>query len=138
MKTQSKIIVRYAETDQMGIAHHSVYPVWYEVARSDYIKQIGMTYSEMEKEGVMTPVVELTSKYRLPACYEDELTIEVCIGRLSPARIEFLYMIYKNGEERPINTGSTMHAWVGKDMAPFNLKKHRPDLYAKIEHCKEN
>ena len=82
MKTQSNIVVRYAETDQMGIAHHSVYAVWYEVARSDFIKQIGMTYSEMEKEGVMTPVVELTSKYRLPACYEDELTIEVSIGRL--------------------------------------------------------
>ena len=59
MKSESKIVARYAETDQMGIVHHSVYPVWYEVARTDFIKQVGMTYTQMEQIGIMLPLVEL-------------------------------------------------------------------------------
>ena len=63
MISETKIIARYAETDKMGIVHHSVYPVWYEVARTEGIKKIGISYSEMEKLGIMTPLSELNCKY---------------------------------------------------------------------------
>ena len=63
MISKSQVVVRYAETDQMGIAHHANYPIWYEIARTDLIKNIGMTYSEMEHMGVMTPLVELGCRY---------------------------------------------------------------------------
>lgn len=69
MKSRSRIIVRYAETDQMGVVHHAVYPVWYEVARTDFIKQVGMTYSQMEQMGIMLPLIELQCRYLLPAHY---------------------------------------------------------------------
>ena len=75
MISESKIIVRYQETDQMGIAHHSVYPVWFEVARTDFIKKLGITYSEIEKMGVMLPLTEVTCKYYKGTRYEDELTV---------------------------------------------------------------
>jgi len=131
MYSESKIVVRYAETDKMGIVHHSVYPIWYEIARTNFIKSIGITYSELEKKGVMLPLIELTSKYILPANYEDELTIRIKIQKLTPARIIFGYEIYN--KEKLINTGTTTHAFVGKNLKPINLKKNMQDIYNKIE-----
>ncbi len=132
MISQTKITVRYAETDQMGIVHHSVYPIWYEAARTEAIKKIGITYSALEKNGIMTPLVELNSKYIIPAEYEDVLTIHVEIAKLTPARIVFNYQIFKVGIEKPINTGSTVHAWVGRDLKPINLKKQYPEIFEKM------
>ena len=132
MISETKIVVRYAETDRMGIVHHSVYPIWYEAARTDAIKKIGITYSALEKNGIMTPLAELNCKYIFPAEYEDVLTIKVDISKLTPARIVFCYEVYKDGIEKPINTGSTVHAWVGKDLKPINLKRQFPDIYEKV------
>ena len=132
MMTKTQITVRYAETDQMGIVLHSVYPIWYEAARTEAIKKIGMNYSNLERNGVMLPLVELNCKYNVPAEYEDVLTIMVEIAKLTPARIVFHYQIFKDGIEKPINTGSTIHAWVGKDLKPINLKKQYPEIFEKI------
>lgn len=129
--SESKVIVRYAETDKMGIVHHSVYPIWYELARTDFIKLAGLTYSQMEASGVKTPLVELNCKYIKPADYEDELTIRVTIGKLTPARVQFNYEVYK--QDILINTGYTVHAWVGEDLKPLNMKKHKPEIYEKIQ-----
>ena len=138
MISKTKVTVRYAETDKMGIVHHSVYPIWYELARTEIIKKIGMSYSELEQKGIMTPLAELNCKYKLPAEYEDVLTIEVEISKLTSARIVFNYKVFKDGLEFPINTGSTIHAWVGKDLKPINLKKKFPDIYKKINELIEN
>ena len=138
MISETKITVRYAETDKMGIVHHSVYPIWYEAARTEAIKKIGITYSALEKNGIMTPLVELNSKYVLPAEYEDVLNITVEISKLTPARIVFNYQVFKKGIEKPINTGSTIHAWVGKDLKPINLKKQFPEIFEKISELVEN
>lgn len=132
MISETKITVRYAETDQMGIVHHSVYPIWYEAARTEAIKKIGITYSALEKNGIMTPLVELNSRYIVPAEYEDVLTIQVEIAKLTPARIVFNYQVFKEGIEKPINTGSTIHAWVGKELKPINLKKQFPEIFEKV------
>ena len=132
MISQTKITVRYAETDKMGIVHHSVYPIWYEAARTEAIRKIGMTYSALEKNGIMTPLVELNSRYIFPAEYEDVLTICVEISKLTPARVVFNYQIFKEGIDKPINTGSTVHAWVGKDLKPINLKKQYPEIFEKV------
>lgn len=130
MISESKLIVRYAETDKMGIVHHSVYPIWYEVGRTDFTKKMGIPYAYMEEIGILTPLVELNCKYTEPAYYEDELTIKTKIKRLTPARIVFEYEVLKN--ERIINVGSTTHAWVGRDLRPMNMKKHFPEIYEKL------
>ncbi|MEG0230260.1 MAG: thioesterase family protein, partial [Oscillospiraceae bacterium] len=72
-KFKTKIVARYAETDQMGVVHHSVYPIWYEVARTEFIKHIGISYSQMEKMGVMTPLAHLQCDYKNATKYEDEV-----------------------------------------------------------------
>lgn len=135
MYSESKFDVRYAETDQMGIVHHSVYPIWYEAGRTDFTKKLNMTYAQMEREGVMTPLVELTSQYKKPAHYGDTVMVRTSIQKLTPARIIFYYEVYR-GEEL-LATGTTMHAWTGRNLKPMNLKKHRPDLYEMMEKTME-
>lgn len=138
MISKSTIVVRYAETDQMGIAHHSEYPVWYEVARTDLIKWIGITYTQMEQMGVMLPLSELTCRYKGAARYEDVLTVTAQVESISAARITFAYAVYKEGEEKPINTGSTTHGFVDSHtFRPINMKKKFPDLYNKMENMIE-
>lgn len=127
MSFKTKVIVRYAETDQMGIAHHSVYPIWYELARTEFIKTVGLKYSELEALGVMTPLVKLECKYIRPSLYEDELEIEVKVEELTGVKIIFVYTIYKDGII--LNEGKTVHALVGKDLRPINVKRKYPEVY---------
>lgn len=136
--SNTKISVRYAETDKMGIAHHSNYAIWYEAARTDLIKKIGITYSEMENIGVAVPLVELQCKYISAAYYEDELTIEAELTKISPVRLEFEYKVYKDDFHKPISTGKTVHAMVNKEMRPVNVKKNFPDLYRMLESALED
>ena len=132
--TKSHVCVRYAETDQMGVVHHAVYPIWFELARTDFIKVIGLTYSQMEQDGILLPVAELTACYRIPAKYEDELTVETHIEKITPARIVFGYRIYQDNdpEKTVMVEGTSTHAWVDRTMRPMNMKKIHPELYSKI------
>lgn len=132
--TKSHVCVRYAETDQMGVVHHAVYPIWFELARTDFIKVIGLTYSQMEQDGILLPVAELTARYRIPAKYEDELTVETHIEKITPARIVFGYRIYQDNdpEKTVMVEGTSTHAWVDRTMRPMNMKKIHPELYSKI------
>lgn len=138
--TKSQISVRYAETDQMGVVHHAVYPVWFEQARTEFIRTIGITYSQMEAMGILLPVYELTARYLRPAKYEDELTVETNISRITPARIVFAYRIYRTADETQtvLTEGTSTHAWVDREMRPLNMKKNHPELYGQIaEMAKE-
>ena len=137
MITKSFVTARYAETDQMGVIHHSVYAVWYELARTDFIKKVGISYSKMEEMGILLPLSKLTCKYHQATLYEDEITIETRILALTPSRIQFGYTVYKKGVEKPVNTGSTLHGWTDKALKPFNMKKRYPELYETILNAME-
>ncbi len=134
MASYSEITVRYAETDCMGIVHHATYPIWFEVARTDYIKAVGMSYSEMESRGVMLPVTGITCKYHQPAKYEDVLVIEAKISRFTPARIEFYYTVRKKGEDTVLCEGTSSHGFVDAGtFRPLNFRKAMPELYQRME-----
>ena len=136
MITSSEITVRYQETDQMGIVHHSVYPIWYEVARTDFCKEMGLRYAEMEEMGIMTPIYEVHSHYKIPARYDEVLTIQTTVKNLTPYRIEFRYEIFKGNQK--IHFGETVHVWVdSKTFKPLNLKKYYPEIFALIENTIE-
>lgn len=133
MIAQMKVRARYAETDQMGIIHHAVYPVWYEEARSDYCRQIGLPYSQMEKLGVMNPLLSLECRYLRPCRYEDQVLVKTWISELSASRIRFCYALYLPEEDMPVHLGSTQHAWVdAHTFRPLNLKKKYPQWYEKF------
>jgi acyl-CoA thioester hydrolase len=130
MVTETHLIVRYAETDKMGIVHHSNYAVWFEAGRTDFIKKAGITYSEIEQRGVMLPLIELKCKFKVPAHYEDEIVIKTRIEEMTNTRIRFYYEAVRLGDMPVIlSTGETMHVWTDKNLKPVNLKKYSPELF---------
>lgn len=137
MHSRTKITVRYAETDKMGIAHHSVYPVWYEVGRTDYIKMFGMTYTQVEEAGVLMPLTNLNCTFIQPARYEDNLIIRTKVMTLSAARISFSYTVKRINEdqtETELGYGVTDHGFIDKNtFRPCNIKKRLPKLYEQIK-----
>jgi len=133
--TETKLTVRYAETDQMGIVHHSNYPVWFEAARTDFIRKVGISYSEIESKGLLLPVIELNCCYKGSARYEDNIVVKTHIDSMTGVRIVFSYEVFIEGNEKPITTGQTTHVWTTKDLKPVNLKKHMPELYELLSQC---
>ena len=117
----------------MGIVHHSRYYPWFEIARGDFIKQIGLKYSELEAKGIMMPLIETGAKYHGSCTYEDEVVIETKLKRLTPAKCEFGYEVFKLPERQLITTGKTVLGFVDVNMRPINIKKAHPEYYNKLE-----
>lgn len=129
MKTETRLTVRYAETDQMGIVHHSNYPVWFEAGRTDFLKQTGVSYSEVEARGVMLPLYEITCRFKSPAKYEDEIAVITSLKELSRVRLILTYEVINRNNNLLLATGETLHAFTGKDLKPLNAEKVIPDIY---------
>jgi acyl-CoA thioester hydrolase len=98
--TDTQIRVRYIETDQMGVVYHSHYFAYFEVARAESIRQLGITYADMEKMGIIMPVIDVQCRYLRPARYDDLLTIKIILKEL-PAnhKIEFHHEVYNEKQE---------------------------------------
>lgn len=95
MKSHNTYVkVRYAETDQMGVVHHGNYADYLEIARLDWLEQLGVSYKSMEKEGVMLPVYELNFKFLQSALFDDTIKIVTKLKKLPSVKIEFDYEIY--------------------------------------------
>jgi acyl-CoA thioester hydrolase len=132
----SKIRVRYAETDKMGIVYHANYYIWFEVSRADFIRNFGITYKDMEKQGVGMPVISTDCIYKSPAYYDDLLTVKASIEEMSPTRIKFKYEVYRDCDEKLLAVGHTAHAFVNSlDGRPINLKKKHEALYNLLCKC---
>ncbi len=98
--SETKVRVRYAETDQMGIVYHSHFFLYYEVSRAECIRELGYTYADMERMGVIMPVVEVQSRFLRPALYDDLLTIKTILQELPVHhKIEFHHEVYNEGKE---------------------------------------
>jgi len=109
---EHKIRVRYAETDQMGYVYYGNYATYFEVARAESIRSLGLSYREIEEEGVIMPVLENYSKYLRPARYDDELTIKLSIPKLPKTRIRYEYEVFKG--DKLIHKGFTVLVFVDK------------------------
>lgn len=129
MKMSTDIIVRYAETDQMGIVHHSVYAIWFEAARTEFGKQIGMPYGECEKRGVMLPLIGLECSFKKPAYYDDIVTIVAFVEKMTPVRLKVAYEVLNKKSHELLATGSTTHVWTNSERHPVNLKKIHPEIF---------
>ncbi len=130
--SETELTVRYAETDMMGIVHHSRYYPWFEIARGEFIKKIGLTYSEMENMGILLPLTETHCKYIQGLTYEDEVIVTCRIEKLSVARISFLYEVIRKKDMKKVSEGKTVHGFVDKNMRPINMKKDYLDLWDKM------
>ncbi len=111
---ETKIRVRYGETDQMGYCYYGNYAQYFEVGRVEALRNLGMSYRNMEENGIMLPVSEFQVKYKQPALYDDELTIITRIDSIEGCRLHFLYEI-KNETGKTISTASTTLVFVSKE-----------------------
>lgn len=109
-----KFRVWYKDTDQMGVVYHSNYISYYEAARTELLRSCGASYAEMERSGVMMPILEVRSRYLRPAHYDELLTVRVTLRELPAARITFEYEIY-NESGVLLNTGSTVLGFIRSD-----------------------
>ena len=105
------IRVRYNETDQMGVVYHGNYASYFEVARTEWLRNLGVTYKEMEENGTMLPVISLSFKFLKSAMYDDLLTISVSLRKKPMVKIEFDYEIINQNKEK-ISTGNSVLAFV--------------------------
>jgi acyl-CoA thioester hydrolase len=116
---RTSVRVRYAETDRMGVVYYANYFVWFEIGRTDWLRETGHSYRAMEAEGVQLPVIEAHCQYRRAAKYDDELEIRTQAALLTPVRIRFDYDIARGDET--LVTGYTIHAALDARGRPCRL-----------------
>lgn len=120
--TQSKVRVRYAETDQMGVVYHSHYFQYFEVARAEAIRELGFTYADMEKTGVIMPVIEVQCRYLRPALYDDLLTVKVILKELPlHHKIEFHQEVYNEKAELLVTGRVVLYFMEAKSMKRITM-----------------
>ncbi|MHC1681759.1 MAG: acyl-CoA thioesterase [Clostridiaceae bacterium] len=137
-KSITTLKVRYAETDQMAVVHHSKYYVYFETAREDFIDLVGIKYKDMEDQGVMMPILETNCKYYEGAKYADVLKIETILEEITPIKVIFQYNITREADNKLIAKGKTVQAFVDKENFKIvNLKKRYPEIWAKFEALRE-
>ena len=118
---EARTRVIYGDTDQMGIVYYANYLRYFELGRSEFLRAKGGSYREMEKEGLKLPVVEAVSRYKAPAYYEDMLVVRTWVAEVRRVSLRFEYAIVREGEDRILCEGSTVHACLGPDGRPMAL-----------------
>src|ERR1700755_1183913 len=128
---ETRVRVRYAETDQMGVVYHANYLVWFEVGRVEFIRKLGMDYKSMERvDGIGIAVVDVAARYRAPARYDDQLVIETRLLAARGAVIKFGYKVLRIADGALLCEGETVHVVVGKDMKKMCLPAKYAERFA--------
>jgi acyl-CoA thioester hydrolase len=112
---ESRTRVRYKETDQMGIAHHSNYIVWFEIGRTDLCRATGVSYAEIERRGFLLVVTDVACRYRTPFRYDDEVLIRTSVASALSRQMKFAYELYDGTGEELRASGSSTHVWLDKE-----------------------
>lgn len=123
-RARTRFRVRYPEIDRMGVAHHSCYFVWFELGRTELMREAGLPYRELEDlEQILFPVVEASARYLSSACYDEELEVETVLAALDRLRARFEYRILRPGDGTILAEGHTLHVSSGPDGRPRRLPK---------------
>lgn len=119
----STLKVRYAETDQMGVVHHGNYASYLELARLEWLENIGFSYKKLEAQGVMLPVYEINFSFKYPAYFDDILTVETSLAKLPRASIIFNYKIFNSDQKLITSAQSTLVFMDVKTRRPIRCPK---------------
>jgi acyl-CoA thioester hydrolase len=119
---ETKVRVRYAETDQMGVVYHSNFVIWFEVGRVEMLRQLGFTYREMEKQdGTHIAVVDMRCRYKAPARYDDVVTIRTRLVNVRDSLLHFAYEIVRDQDGTVLAVGETVHIVVDAEFKRLPL-----------------
>ena len=114
---------RYEETDQMGVVYHGNYYRYFESGRSELFRSLGYTYMELEKDGVILPIIESQCKYVKSAKYDEEIIIRSKISNIKGIRIEFQYEVIRKSTNELLAIGKTLHIFSNNDLKPIKYSK---------------
>ena len=112
LPVESRLRVRYKETDQMGIAHHANYIVWFEIGRTDLCRATGFPYNEIESRGFILVVTDIQCRYRIPYRYDDEVLIRTTVADLASRSIKFAYELFDSRGVTLHANGTSSHLWL--------------------------
>lgn len=135
MQGETTIRVRYADTDQMNVVYYANYFIWLETGRTEYFRQLGMPYSEVEKNDILLPVTKAFCQYKSPARYDDIIRVVTTIASLQDVRIAFKYELFRQATNELLANGETEHAFVNRQGRPVVLKKHNPFLWKRLQEA---
>jgi acyl-CoA thioester hydrolase len=128
--TESRVRVRYAETDQMGVVYYANYRVWMEVGRVELCKSCGFNYRDMEiEDGIFLAVAEARCQYRYPARFDDEVIVRTWIEKANTRMVTFAYEMRLAENDRRLATGETRHVFVSRAMRPTHLPQKYHALF---------
>ncbi len=116
--------IRYAETDQMGVVHHGNYPQYLEIARLEWLSELGVSYKTMEEEGIMLPVYELNLKYIKPVTFDEKIRIETRLHEMPNVKIIFDYLVYNEKEELVTSASSVLVFMDAKTRRPMRCPEY--------------
>jgi acyl-CoA thioester hydrolase len=129
----TRVRVRYAETDQMGVVYHANYLIWMEVGRVEYCRANGLRYRDLEQgKQVRLAVVEASCRYLSPAHYDDEVRIDTWVEEASPRMVRFGYEMVHDGTGARLATGMTKHIFLGADMKPRKLPEEHRSIFSAV------
>lgn len=133
MYHDANIRPRYKETDQMGVIYHGNYFTYFEVGRTDYMRNLGFPYSEMEKRGIILPVTRCECRFIKPVMYDDPIWVRTRVGHLKGIRVEFHYQIIRQSDGEMLAEGQTHHAFVGRNMRPLRKSEIDPQFLETVK-----
>jgi len=126
---ETRVRVRYAETDRMGVVYHANYLVWMECGRVELCRGRGIRYRDMEEDGVALAVAGISCRYRAPARYDDEIVIRTAIASARRKVVRFEYEIRSEETGQLLATGETVHVFVNREMKPVRLPEKYYSLF---------
>jgi acyl-CoA thioester hydrolase len=130
---ETRLRVRYAETDQMNVVYHSNYVIYFEVGRVEFMRQLGITYREMEVEDQLhLPVVEVRCRFKAPARYDDELIIRTYIARIRSSLIQFQYQIVRGDDGALLAEGESTHVSVNAKMKKMPFPEKYMNVFRRV------
>lgn len=140
-----RLRVRYQETDQMGVVYHANYLNWFEIGRTELIRELGFPYRRIEELGLLLPVLDLDMKFRMPAKYDDNVTVWTRIAEYSHIKVSFESQVRRTPEDggsaagesdgllepsgELLVSGATRHMWLNRSWKPARLDREAPELY---------
>jgi acyl-CoA thioester hydrolase len=116
-----KVRARFAETDAMRVVHHTAYFVWFEVARTELLRSLGLPYTEIQKRGLYMPLVEAFANYKAPTRYDDEVEVRIRPSKIGRSSVRLDYEVRRLPGEELVCTGHTVHVVIGSDGRPTRI-----------------
>ncbi len=129
----TKFHVRYAETDAMGIVHHSSYIVWFEEGRSEFMRQIGLPYSKVEDMGFYFSVLEVNARYISPAVYDDIVVVRTRLVEVKSRKLAIRYEVLRDADGKLLAEGNSLHICLNREFKIARMPQELFDLLKK--HC---